>query len=73
MATPPAATLVVKAEWPRLFICVAWSDEVLKFLHVLCLGNVQVRIEDRRLMGIHDSTVYQLQDDDFDAGCRTDL
>ena len=46
---------------------VVWSDEVLKFLHVFCLGNVQVRIEDRRLMGLHDSTVHQFQDDDFET------
>jgi len=37
---------------------VVWSDQVLKFLHIFCLGNVKVRIEDRRLMGLHDSTVH---------------
>jgi len=44
-----------------------WSDEVLKFLYFYCLGNVQVRIEDRRLKRIHDSTVQQFQDDNFET------
>jgi len=47
-----------------ILICVVWSDEVVKFLYFFCFGNAQVRIEDRRLMGMHDSTVHYFKEDE---------